>query len=274
MVSALVVLVAFATSDVPVSKQQQPQAAEWQGAKPIQNTTQRQQRPDSSVVRGSDKQDKDQKHHNGQTQSQPWTRGDIINLGIAIATTLYFLATLGILWAMIRANEKTDEALRVTQRSNALLEQSIQLSHRPSLHVTNLVLTNGLGPYHTRLTITICIKNSGSDVAHDIRIQPLAHAEDVELASLLVWASACVPTQHAGTLGAGLDMPPIDVTFDINPNLRAALNGTQPLHFAVIGAFSDVFQNTYRFESIWKLRTTGDWMKVFERQPPPTPAAA
>lgn len=269
MPSILAVLSVLLATQVP-NEQARLGLEARQVAKPPRKSEERRKATTNAVAMGSDK-DREQ---NGkrtavvQTDAPPWTRSEIVNLWIAVATTLYFMATLGILGAMIGANRKTDSALAKTQRSNELIEENIQLAHRPSLHLVALQMVSGIAEDY--LDTRAILKNAGTDAAHDVRCMMMLTTEALDELVLDRKLAGLLPIDHHGMIGSGLEVP-VSAAGSIAKDERAGIDGISPFHLLFGATFRDSFGNRYRFESVWRWERHPEpqFVKGFERQPPP-----
>jgi hypothetical protein len=125
------------------------------------------------LVGGHDQPKKDGQKDRAFQKGREWERGEIINLVMAVATALYFAATIGIFFVMLSANRKTEDALKFTR-------ETFEITHRPYLHATSFkalahAITDVLPKEKAdQIAISVALRNTGSSHANHVMVWPFA----------------------------------------------------------------------------------------------------
>lgn len=126
-------------------------------------------------------------------QPVPWSRGEIVDVLVAVGTFGYLGVSLAMWRAMKAANRVATEALKNAQAANdaalqqtresndltvrsicvaeaslAFTRESFRVAHRPRLHVVKAEVLDGKQWADTRIEIGVVVKNLGATTAHNV----------------------------------------------------------------------------------------------------------
>ena len=94
-----------------------------------------------------------------------WTLADLIGAAIAVATLLTFLAGFSAVVMAAKANATALAAAKDASKNAAealkLTEESVQLAHRPSLHVTKTMFVSGTSSIDAESIVQVDLVNTG-----------------------------------------------------------------------------------------------------------------